>query len=313
MAAILAAISTLDFLIASLRMTTPLLLAAIGDIYAERTGVLNIGLESMMLIGAFGSFILAYYSGNAYTGLLAAIILGLIMGLLHAFFTVTLRCDQVITAVGENILALGITSTLYRTIFGVVTKQPESPGLPQLSIPFLGKTPILGPLLFDHTLLTYIALLMVPITYVILYRTTWGLKIRAVGEHPRAADTVGINVYLIRYACIVISGILASLGGASLTVGGLRYFLDNMTAGRGFIAFAAVIFGRYNPIGAFIATLLFGITDAFQLRMQAMGIPIPHHIFLMLPYIVTLAALIFLAGPSFVPRAQGIPYVRDER
>ncbi|QGP92279.1 Branched-chain amino acid transport system / permease component [Neomoorella glycerini] len=313
MAAILAAVSSLDFLIASLRMTTPLLLAAMGDIYAERTGVLNIGLESMMLFGAFGSFILAYYSGNPYTGLLAAIVLGLIMGILHAFFTVTLRCDQVITAVGENILALGITSTLYRTIIGVVTQQPESPGLPQIPIPFLHKIPILGSLLFDNNILTYAALLMVPVTYIILFHTTWGLKIRAVGEHPRAADTLGINVYLVRYLCIIISGILASLGGASLTVGGLRYFLDNMTAGRGFIAFAAVIFGRYNPIGAFFATLLFGVTDAFQLRMQAIGIPVPHHIFLMLPYVVTLAALVFLAGPAFVPRSQGIPYIRDER
>ncbi|MGI9861467.1 ABC transporter permease [Moorella naiadis] len=313
MAVFLAAISSVDFLIASLRMTTPLLLAAMGGIYSERTGVLNIALESMMLIGAFGSFVWGYYSGNPYLGLLAAIFLGLIMGLVHAFFTVTLRCDQVVTAVGENIFALGVTSTLYRTFFGVTTLQPESPGLPQLALPYLSQLPVLGPILFNHTILVYTGLLMVPLTYLVMFRTTWGLKIRSVGEHPRAADTLGINVYLVRYTCIIISGILASLGGASLTVGGLRYFQENMTAGRGFIAFAAIIFGRYNPVGTFIATLLFGVTDAFQLRMQAMGVPLPHHIFLMLPYIVTLLALIFLVGPSIVPRAQGIPYVRYER
>ncbi|GFN22117.1 ABC transporter permease [Thermanaeromonas sp. C210] len=313
MAAILAIISSLDFLVAGIRMTTPLLLAAIGDIFSERTGVLNIALEAMMLIGAFGSFIFAYYSGNAYVGVLAAILLGGVMGLVHAFFTVTLRCDQVVTAVGENIFALGVTSTLYRILLGATPLQPESPGLPQLAIPVLDQIPVLGTVLFKHNILVYLGLLMVPLTYAVLFHTTWGLKIRAVGEHPQAADTLGINVYLVRYACIILSCVLASLGGASLTVGGLRYFMDNMTAGRGFIAFAAVIFGRYNPWGALIATLLFGFTDAFQLRMQAMGLDLPYHLFLMLPYVVTLVVLVFMIGRSVVPRSQGIPYVREER
>lgn len=310
---ILAIVGNIDFLVASLRMTTPLLLAAMGDIFSERTGVLNIALESMMLIGAFGSFIFAYYFGNPYVGILAAVALGVLMGLNHAFFTVTLRCDQVVTAVGENIFALGVTSTLYRILLGATPIQPEAPGLPVLRIPWLSQIPGVGSLLFNQNILVYLALIMVPITYIILFHTTWGLKIRAVGEHPRAADTMGINVYLTRYICVVISGIMASLGGAALTVGGLRYFMDNMTAGRGFIAFSAVIFGRYNPWGTFIATALFGVTDAFQLRMQAMGFNVPYHIFLMLPYVVTLLVLVSVVGSTVAPRSQGMPYIREER
>lgn len=310
---LLAVVGSADFLIACIRMTTPLLLAAMGGIYSEKTGVLNISLEGMMLVGAFTGYYISYSSGSAAAGIIAAIIIGALMGLFHALMTVTLRCDQVVTAVGINVFALGVTSSLFRTLFGVTTSQLESPGLEPIAIPILSKIPVIGSVFFEHIWLVYLAFLMVPVTHYIMFYTNWGLNIRSVGEHPRAADTLGVNVYAVRYICVTFSGIMAALGGASLSIGGLNSFLDNMTAGRGFIAFAAIIFGKFNPIGTFLACLLFGTADAFQLRLQAMGSPLPHHLFLMLPYLVTLLTLIFFVGPSIAPRSQGVPYVRDER
>ncbi|MBE3593030.1 MAG: ABC transporter permease [Thermoanaerobacter sp.] len=308
---ILLAILNISFLQAIVNMSTPLLLAAIGDIYSERAGVLNIGLEGMMLVGAFSSFVISYHFNNPYIALIITIIIGFGLGIFHAFFTVTLKADQVITALGENILALGLTSTLYRIIIGVTEIQPECQGLPVLYIPAINRMPVVGDIMSGSTILVYIAFLMPIITYVIFEYTSFGLSIKAVGENPKAADSMGINVNVIRYIAVIISGIFAALGGASLTIGGLKYFFDNMTAGRGFIAFAAVIFGRYTPLGVFMGTLLFGSSDAFQLRLQTLGIQLPYHIFTSIPYIVTLLAMIFSRQTSFSPKALGKAYVRS--
>jgi simple sugar transport system permease protein len=297
---ILGSILSAAFLTAIIRMTTPILLSALGDVYCERTGVLNIAQEGMMLIGAFVAFLGAYYcNNNPYMGFLITLIAGMIVGAIYAVFVVTLGCNQIVTALGINMFGLGVTSTFNKYLFGITTTIPHTTNMPTL--------------FFGQSVFFYLALLLVPVTYVILQKTKWGLKLRAIGEYPKAAATVGVNVYLHRYIACIISGALSALGGASLTIGGLGYFQDNMVSGRGFIAFAAVIFGRYNPVGTLVACLLFGAADALQLNLQSMGVELPYHLFLMLPYIITIFVLVVFQRKSFVPRAQGTHYIRDQR
>ncbi|MEL7608272.1 MAG: ABC transporter permease [Bacillota bacterium] len=296
---ILNSIFSAAFLTAIIRMTTPVLLSAIGDVYCERTGVLNIAQEGMMLMGAFVAFLGGYYNnGNPYAGLVTALVVGLAIGAAFAVFVVTLGCNQIVTALGINMLGLGITSTFNKFLFGITTTIPKTQNMPTL---------------FGQSAFFYIALILVPITYIILQKTKWGLKLRAIGEYPRAAATVGINVYRHRYIACIISGALSALGGASLTIGGLGYFQENMVAGRGFIAFAAVIFGRYNPVGTLVACLIFGAADALQLNLQSLGVTLPYHMFIMMPYVVTILVLVISQQKSFVPRAQGTHYIRDQR
>lgn len=313
MSTLLKAIYSFDFLSASIRLTIPVLLAALGDLYCERAGVLNIGLEGMMLTGAFASFTAVVFTSDPYFGLLVAIGVGLLLGLVHAFLTVTLGCNQVVAALGENMFATGITATLNPIFFNVSSTLTKSAVLPNIALPGLSGLGTVGQILFNQNILYYLAVIMVPLTYVLLYHTTLGLKIRAIGEHPKTADTLGINVICIRYFTVIISGIFAALGGAAMTIGNLSFFQEGMTAGRGFIAFAAVVFGRYSPIGTLIGALLFGLMDAMQLRLQAIGFDISYYVFLMIPYIVTIIALISFGGKSFVPKAQGLFYKRDDR
>ncbi|MEL7610189.1 MAG: ABC transporter permease [Bacillota bacterium] len=286
------------FLAAVVRMTTPLLIAAIGDIYSEQTGVVNFALEGMMLVGCYTGFAVTYYTGLAAWGIFAAIIVGVLMGLLYSYCTVTLGCNQIVTCLGFNMAGLGITSTLYKYMFGLSTETIQVANVSTL---------------FGHSLFFYFALLLVPVTAIVLQYTRWGLKLRALGDHPRAAATLGVNVHLNRYISVVICSAAAAIAGASITIGGLGYFQENMVAGRGFIAFSAVIFGRYNPVGTMFACLLFGFVDALQLRLQAMGTNLPYHLYLMLPYVITMLALVLIRRRSFVPRAQGQFYVKDAR
>lgn len=306
-------IFSLDFLSASIRLTIPILLACIGDLYCERAGVLNIGLEGMMLTGAFTAFTVTVFTVDPYIGLIAAIVVGLLLGLVHAFLTVTLGCNQVVAALGENMFAVGVTATLNPIFFNISSTLTKCKLLPEIAIPGLSSLGGLGKILFNQNILFYIAVIMIPITYVLFYRTTFGLKIRSIGEHPKTADTLGINVVRVRYITVIISGIFAALGGAAMTIGNLSFFQDGMTAGRGFIAFAAVVFGRYSPGGTLIGALLFGIMDAMQLRLQAIGFDVSYYLFLMIPYVVTILALISFGGKAFVPRAQGVFYMREEK
>lgn len=300
-----------DFLAATLRLTTPLLLASLGGIFSERSGVLNLGLEGAMLMGAFFGYLGALYTQNVYLGFLVAALFGALIALIHAFMSVTVKVNQIVTALGINMLALGITSTAFRLIFGDQLMQMESPGLKPLNFGPLSEIPFFGKVFFSQTLIVYVAFLLIPVIHYLMFNTHWGLKIRATGEHPKAVDTVGIDVYKVRYTAVVISGVLAGLGGAAVTLTGINTFYDNITAGRGFIAFAAIVFGKWNPIGAALATLLFGAGDAFQLRLQGLGFDIPYAYFYMLPYIVTLVSLIFFMGPSQAPVASGEPYVKS--
>jgi ABC-type uncharacterized transport system permease subunit len=287
------------FLLAVIRMTIPILLAAMGDLYCERTGVLNIGLEGMMIIGAFAGFAGAFYGGSPWAGFVFALFCGLVSGGVYAVLVVILGCNQVVASLGFNMFGLGITSAMYKFLFGISTSLHSAENMP---------------LWFGQNIFFYITVILVPVSSFIFTHTKWGLNLRAIGEYPQAAAAAGVNVYLNRTAACLISGALCSLGGAFLTIGGLGYFRDNMTAGRGFIAFAAVIFGRYNPLGALGGCLLFGFADALQLNLQAMGLRMPAHFFIMMPYLITIAALLVSARKkSFVPKSQGRHYIKGDR
>lgn len=301
-----------NYLDATIVLATPLILAAVGSIFSERSGIINMGLEGLFLVGAFSSYLATYLSSNVYVGLTAAVLCGLVMGLLHSFFTITLRADQVVYGITANIFALGLTTTLFRIIFGDFSNIPQLDTLKPLSIPGLSSIPFFGEVLFTNNLLTYIAFILVICAAIVLYQSTWGLKIRAIGDHPRAADTLGINVFRYRYLSLITSCIFASIGGASLIIADIGYFMENMSAGRGYVALAAIFFGRFNPVGAFLGAVLFGAADAFQLRMQTMGIDLPSQLFSMSPYLITLLLLVSLKGSSRIPKSYTVPYVREE-
>ncbi|MBI3763912.1 MAG: ABC transporter permease [Chloroflexi bacterium] len=297
---------------AGVRLATPILLAALGGILSERSGVINIGLEGMMLIGAFAGVAGARAFGSPWAGLVVALAAGGLLALVHAFVCVTLGANQIVSGVAINLIALGLSGYLFRVMFGVTSEPVRVQPFTPAPIPGLSQIPIVGEVLFDQIPLVYLALLLVPALHWLLFRTTWGLQIRAVGEHPRAADTVGINVYRIRYLCVVASGMLAGAGGTVLSLGQLNFFMENMTGGRGFIALAALIFGRWNPWGTLVATLLFGLADPLQLRVQAFDLRIvPFHLLLMLPYVLSLLALAGFVGRSIAPAASGQPYLKD--
>lgn len=294
---------------ATLRMATPLVFAALGGIFSERVGVVNIALEGMMLTGAFTGVMASFYTGNAWLGVLAAVLVGGLLGLLHAILTVKFVGNQIVSGTGINILALGITAYLSQVIWGSRGASQSVNGLGTISIPLLKDVPILGEILGSTTPLVYVMLVLVVLTYIVLFRTPMGLRIRAVGEHPAAADTAGINVYRTKYLFLIISGMLASLGGAFLSLGQLNFFVSSMTGGRGFIALAAMILGGWMPFGALGAGLLFGFADALQMRLQGAGLLAPQ-IILAIPYIVT---VVVLAGfvRKRIPPSDYKPYEKE--
>jgi ABC-type uncharacterized transport system permease subunit len=301
------------FLAAAVRLSIPLLLASTGELVAERAGILNLGVEGMMLNGALFGFLGAYFSGSLWIGWLAAMLAGAMVAALFAFFGITLRSHQVIVALGINLLALGETSFLYRRIFGLATLTPEITPARLLSIPLLDKIPVLGPVLFKQTLLAYLAFLWPLIVWLLLFRTPLGLSLRAVGENAFAADTVGIRVNAIRYGATIFGGVLAGLGGAYLSTVALNVFLENMTGGAGWIAVAVVIFGNWSPWGVVLAALTFGGAEALQLRLQTSSIALPREFIVMFPYILTLVALASLIRRSHSPAQLSIPFSRNNK
>lgn len=294
-------------LAATWRLATPLIYASVGELFAERSGVLNIGLEGIMLFGAFAGYAAGTVTGSPVIGLLAAIVVGLLLGLLFAVFTVTIKANQIVVGTALNMIGLGLTGFLYRTWFDTSTK--NAPTFNPVEIPVLSQIPVLGDIFFKHSILVYATLLLVPLAAFVLYRTGFGLAVRATGEHPKAADTVGINVPRIRYTCILIGAALASIGGAFLTLAHTNMFVEGMVAGRGFIALAVVVFGRWKPWSVFWASLLFGVFYGLQLQLQAMtNSIIPYQFWQALPYLATLIALVALRGRAGAPRALGVPY-----
>lgn len=295
---------------ATVRMAVPILLSALGETFSERAGVLNIGLEGIILIGAFTGFVGAYYTQNVLIGILCGIGIGFLMGLMIAYLSVTLGINQMVSGIAVNMLGAGITSFLYRMVFGVVTIPPRTPPLPVLPIPFLKDIPVLGEVFFRHNILVYITYLLIPLSMIVLYKTSFGLKVRSVGEHPRAADTVGVSVTKIRYSALCICGVLSGLAGTFLSLGQLNMFMDNMSSGRGFIALAAVIFGKWDPLGVVGASVIFALADALQLRLQSLGFAIPYQFLVMLPYVLTVLALIG-ARKGKGPAALGVAYSNE--
>ncbi len=289
------------------RLATPLIYASIGEVFTERSGVLNIGLEGIMLIGAFAGFAGTFYSGSLLIGLLVALGSGLLCGLLFAVFTVTIKANQIVVGAALNLIGLGLTGFLYRALFAGKSQGIEA--FAPLQIPFLSDIPLVGEVLFRHNILVYGTVVLVLVASFVLYRTAFGLSTRSVGEHPRAADTVGINVTRMRYVGVLIGTTLTALGGAYLTMAHTNQFVEGLTTGRGFIALAVVVFGRWSPKGAFWASLLFGFFFALQLRLQAMSdLAIPYQFLQALPYVMTLLVLISLRGRAAMPKALGVPY-----
>jgi ABC-type uncharacterized transport system permease subunit len=306
---------SVGLLAATLRFATPLAFAAMGGIFCERSGVINIGLEGMMLAGAFFGIVVAAETGQWELGILGAMGAGGTLALIHAFFCIHLRADQIISGFAINFLALGLTGYLFRSVYGT-RGTPELPEeIPDVNLGFIKDIPFFGDIFGQLNLMIWLMLLTVLLSWVVLFKTPLGLRIRSVGEHPKAADTLGISVFKIRYAAVILSGLLAGLGGAYLSFGFGNAFNENMTAGRGYIALAAVIFGNWRPFGAFGACLLFGFSSALALRLQ--GSPLlpsdlaSANLLQTLPYVLTLVALVGVIGRSRGPAAAGRPYVKQ--
>ena len=294
----------------TLGLATPLLFGAMGGIFSERSGVVNIGLEGMMLMGAFWGLYGSDKGGTWAVGLLVAAAAGGLLALVYAFFAIHLRADQIVGGTAVNFLALGITGYFFVQLFNNAPVQNGVSLLPNVN--FLSGSHFFGAAIGGLSILTWAGFVLVILTYVVLFKTPLGLRIRACGEHPRAADTVGINVYAIRYGCVVLSGMLAALGGIYLSLGpqGNGTFIFNITNGRGFIAIAAMIFGNWRPAGAFGAALLFGFSSALALRLQVYS-PQAATLFQALPYVLTLVAVAGVIGRTVAPAADGKPYVRQ--
>jgi ABC-type uncharacterized transport system permease subunit len=307
-----------EFYQATVRLTAPILLAAMGGLLAERAGVVTFSMEGMLLMGTVGGVIGSGLTNSVWGGLAGAILGGVLIAMLYAFMAVTVGANQIVTCVALNLGAIGLADTLYVMAFssgagGFVQNIVRVPRLPNWEIPLLGKIPVIGPVFFDHLPLVYLAYGMVPLVGYILYRTTWGLKARSVGEAPQAANALGISVRKVRYLTLLLAGVTSGLAGAFLSIGLLSSFTSNMTGGRGYIAYTAIVFGRWEPLGITLGALLFGSTDAFQMRMQAIGVPIPSQITVALPYIVTFIALVLFVKRAAQPAAYGQPWSREAK
>ena len=293
----------------SLVRSTPIALAALCGVISERSAVINIGIEGIMLMAAQAAVVFATLTQNLYIGLFAAILIGGLVAAFHAYLVIRFKVDQTVSSVAINIFGAGATSFISsRFMQGATDTLNNSGTFPIISIPVFSKIPILGPVLFENNLIVYLTIILVFALHILLYYTPWGLRTRAVGEHPKAADTLGINVYLTRYVNVILGGMIAGLGGAYFTIGSVGRFDEVMTAGKGFIGLAAMIFGNWNPIGAFTSSLIFGFADSLQVKLQILRVPIPSEFLLMAPYIVTMIILTGVVGRATPPAADGQPY-----
>jgi general nucleoside transport system permease protein len=294
---------------ATLAAAVLLLLPALGGVISERSGVVNIAMEGMMLAGAFFGVVADLAWHNVWLATAVAILAGGLMALIHAVVSIRFQADQIVSGIAINIFAAGLTVFLVNRIYGLqdVGHVGQSELLPQFNVPVLDQIPFLGQVLFQQNIVVYAALFLLVLIQVVLFRTRLGLRIRAVGEHPQAADTAGINVYLIRYGAVITSGLLSGLAGAFLAIGVSNTFVPNMTGGRGYIALAAMIFGKWTPFGAFIACIIFGLGEAIYANNST--IAVSPYLLSMLPYLLTLIVLAGIVGRSSPPAADGIPYV----
>ncbi len=307
--------SLIGILSASLQLATPILLGALSGVLCERAGVVNIAIEGMMLGAAFTSVLVGNLTGNIMLGLVAALAVGALLAAWHAVLSIQFGMGQIISGTIINIFATGLTNYLNQRIMQIYPELNNEVVFPYLSqiAPDLGKIPIIGPLLFDQTPIVWVALILLVVIQVALFNTRWGLRTRAVGEHPLAADTLGINVLRVRYTNVILGGIVAGLAGAYFTLGSVGRFDKLMTNGRGFIALAAMIFGNWTPVGSFASSLIFGFTDALQVKLQILigQVNIPSEFLLMLPYVVTMIVLAGVVGRAIPPAADGVPYEKQ--
>jgi len=302
-----------EVLSTSLRLSVPLVFAALGGVLSERSGVFNIALEGKILAGAFGAAFGAFIMEDPYSGLVVGMLFGMLAGSILAVLGVTFGVNQIVTGIAINIFVLGITAFLSRIVFGAQANTLRLPGFKSFDFPGLSSIPVIGPVLFGQDLMVYLMFLCVGGVFLFLYWTPWGLAVRAVGENPAAVDSAGISVAKLRYGCVIAAGALAALGGCYLVLSQVFLFSEHMSAGKGFIALAAVILGRWNPVGALCACLLFGFFDALQLRLQFNYQDVPHQFFLMLPYLISILALVGLVGKPRPPSAVGRHYRREAK
>jgi len=289
------------------RLATPYLFASLGETFGQKSGVLNLGVEGIMLLGAFAAFYTTFITENLWLGLLAAIIVGGIMGLAVAVINVTLKAEQGISGIGVYLFGLGMSELLFQKTLGTVETVS---GFNSVYIPFLSDIPIIGEIFFQQNLLVYIAYIMVPVSWFVLSKTTLGLKIRAIGENPEAADTLGVSVGGVRYFTAIFGGVMSGIAGASLSIALLNVFQQNLTSGLGFIAVALVYFGGWRPLGVLVGSLIFSMVNALQLWVQVLNIPIPSDIAVMMPYVLTILALVIAVQRVRPPSALTKPYER---
>ena len=298
---------------ATMRMATPIMFATIGEIITERAGVLNLGIEGIMLMGAMTGFLVSLNTGSLWIGVLAAAAVGMLLALLMSFLAVYLGLSQHVSGLGITLFSTGLAMFVYRLHFGSPLVPPTVKPFTTVAIPLLSKVPIIGQGLFNQYVLTYAAWLLIPVVSFILYKTQIGLKIRTVGENPFAADTVGVNVNRTRTVCLVVGGALMGIGGSFLTLAHQNMFLIDVIGGRGWVSIAMVIFGNWDPLKGSLGAVIFGFLDGLQLRLQGLGIRVPFHIFLMIPYLMTIVALVVVSRRATVPAGLLKPYRREER
>ncbi len=296
----------------SLVRATPIALAALCGVISERSAVINIGIEGIMLVSAQTAVVAATVSGNLYIGLVTAVLTGGLLGAMHAHLVIRFKVDQTVSGVAINIIGAGVTSFVTsRFLSQNIDGLNNSGTFPVIHIPLLSKIPVLGPVLFENNIIVYLTILLVIAMHIMLFYTAWGLRTRAVGEHPKAADTLGVNVYLMRYVNVIIGGMIAGIGGAYFTIGSVGRFNEMMTSGKGFIGMAAMIFGKWNPFGAYTSSMIFGFADSLQVKLQILRVGIPSEFLLMAPYIVTMLVLTGIVGRANPPAADGQPYEKQ--
>ena len=302
-----------ELLLSAVRMATPILLVALAETYSERAGMVNIGLDGIMPIGALVGFLVGYRTGSPWAGILAGAAAGILVNMIYAFCTITLCAEQTVYGMAINIFAPALASFIYRLSFSDTSTLIQGVSMEAFPIPVLSQIPVLGNILFNQSILVYAAYLMVPVTSVFLNKTRAGLNFKAVGEFPKAAETLGIHVVFQKYIACILCGAMAGIGGAYLTICYTSTYSEGIVAGRGFIALSAVIFGRWMPSGVLMACLLFGFCDALQIRLQLISPSTPYQILQMIPYLCTLFVLAFFGIKKSGPKANGQPYYREER
>ena len=302
-----------ELLLSAVRMATPILLVALAETYSERAGMVNIGLDGIMSIGALVGFLVGYRTGSPWAGILAGAAAGILVNMIYAFCTITLCAEQTVYGMAINIFAPALASFIYRLSFSDTSTLIQGVSMEAFPIPVLSQIPVLGNILFNQSILVYAAYLMVPVTSVFLNKTRAGLNFKAVGEFPKAAETLGIHVVFQKYIACILCGAMAGIGGAYLTICYTSTYSEGIVAGRGFIALSAVIFGRWMPSGVLMACLLFGFCNALQIRLQLISPSTPYQILQMIPYLCTLFVLAFFGIKKSGPKANGQPYYREER